>query len=480
MCLCNSDRHWPIYTTSWQQRGQALLYGLFFLIAGLAALFFLFNTGQLAREKTKLVNASDAVAYSAGVMHARLLNFDAYTNRAMIANTVAVAQLVSLSSWIQYVDKFAQFGETTLNPKFTEFAPSYMAALEVGPTAKNALIDSHALNDFAKGSDLIVRNVLMNAQRLAQEGIKTLQRQAMDEVAQANYRDDGSVSVDILSTEELSAFVASYAGEQRTRFAELAKTSADRDPFVPKRNWLLPGLWSDCPSATATGRVDWLDRRGGTDLIGFDEWKAMDTLSEKRWIPKSKSDVLCRGLAEVPDGWGSQAAADQPSFDLNANQFGGSEAANPVSSALALATSSESWGYSGLPNFYDLAGDALKRDDPRFRISVSLLRNKTQTATSDGRSAISPDGHLNAYQAVFAGGNSMSAVSTAEVYFQRPDLDESCSGGTRMGRDNCYGRASLGKGNELASLFNPYWQVHLVQSDDAVRTAQERQGVVLP
>ena len=480
MCLCNLNRHWPIYTTPWQQRGQAVLYGLFFLIAGLVALFFLFNTGQLVQEKTKLVNASDAVAYSAGIMHARLLNFDAYTNRAMIANTVAVAQLVSLSSWIQYADKLAQFGETALNPKFVEFAPSYMAALDVGPVAKNGLIDSHALNNFAKGSDLIIRNVLMNAQRLAQEGIETLQRQVMDEVAQANYRNDGIVSVDVLSADELSTFVTSYAGDQRTRFAEVAKASADRDPFVPKRNWFLPGLWSDCPSATATGRVDWLDRRGGTDLIGFDEWKAMDTLSEKRWIPKNKSDVLCQGLVEVPDGWGSQSAADQPSFGVSANQFGGSEAVNPGSSALALATSSELWGYSGLPNFYDLTDDALKLDDPRFRLAVRLLRNKTQMATSEGRSAISPDGRLNAYQTVFAGGNSMSAVSAAEVYFQRPDLDESCSGGARMGRDNCYGRASIGKGNELASLFNPYWQVHLVQSDNAVRKAQEQQGVVLP
>src|SRR5688572_5605171 len=84
------------------QRGQALVYGIFILVGGLASLFFLFNTGQLTREKTKLVNTSDAVAYSAGVMNARALNFQAYTNRAMVANTVAIAQLVSLSSWIQY------------------------------------------------------------------------------------------------------------------------------------------------------------------------------------------------------------------------------------------------------------------------------------------------------------------------------------------------------------------------------------------
>ncbi|MDB5727416.1 MAG: hypothetical protein JWQ00_621, partial [Noviherbaspirillum sp.] len=31
------------------QRGQALIYGLFVLLSGLAAIFFLFNSGQLVR-----------------------------------------------------------------------------------------------------------------------------------------------------------------------------------------------------------------------------------------------------------------------------------------------------------------------------------------------------------------------------------------------------------------------------------------------
>ena len=59
-----------------KQRGQALIYGIFVLLVSLATLLFLFNTGQLVREKTKLVNTADAVAYSAGVLHARALNFE--------------------------------------------------------------------------------------------------------------------------------------------------------------------------------------------------------------------------------------------------------------------------------------------------------------------------------------------------------------------------------------------------------------------
>lgn len=51
------------FTSIRRQGGQALIYGLFVLLGGLAALFFLFNTGQLTAEKTKLANTADAVAY---------------------------------------------------------------------------------------------------------------------------------------------------------------------------------------------------------------------------------------------------------------------------------------------------------------------------------------------------------------------------------------------------------------------------------
>lgn len=48
------------------------------------------------------------MAYSAGVMHARAMNFKAYGNRALIANEVLVAQMVSLSSWAQYAQTHAE------------------------------------------------------------------------------------------------------------------------------------------------------------------------------------------------------------------------------------------------------------------------------------------------------------------------------------------------------------------------------------
>jgi hypothetical protein len=67
----------------------------------------MFSMGQLTTEKMKLQNTADAAAYSAAVAQARDYNFSAYLNRSMIANDVAVAQLVGMASWGRnYEDTF--------------------------------------------------------------------------------------------------------------------------------------------------------------------------------------------------------------------------------------------------------------------------------------------------------------------------------------------------------------------------------------
>ena len=461
-------RGWPALESRRSQAGQALIYGIFVLVGGLAALFFLFNTGQLVREKTKLVNATDAVAYSAGVMHARALNFEAYTNRAMVANTVAIAQLVSLSSWVQYTDNVATYGFVLENLKFEPYSPSYYVAEESGPYLQEYLNDNSTLERLATTSDDIIRKSLMSAQQVAYAGLVPARQQVMEEVAKANYLNDGTVTIELfpLTVNEFSNFVSRYSGDDRKRFAEVSKVSANKDSFVPKRTWFMPAAYADC--AGANPRPDWLDRRGGTELLGFDEWKALDTLSEKRWVPSSKIDAFCLAVAETPAGWASHSAADDPSVDLNPTHYDYSLLVNPGATAAAIATS-DSWDYSGLPNFYDLSEDALDQDDPRLKFAIRVLRDKSQTLTSEGRSAIVGTPRLNAYRAQPAGGSELVAVSASEVFFEREgDV-----------KDNTYG-SGLGKPREIGSLFNPFWQVHLIQSDDDIRKAQALQGTVLP
>jgi len=85
------------------QRGQSSVFVVIFLGVMLFSLITLYNAGKLTSEKMQLQNAADAAAYSVSVIEARDLNFMSYINRAMIANEVAVGQMVSMVSWIRYL-----------------------------------------------------------------------------------------------------------------------------------------------------------------------------------------------------------------------------------------------------------------------------------------------------------------------------------------------------------------------------------------
>lgn len=472
----SSHPSWLDVGAGHRQRGQALIYGLFILGSGLAALFFLFNMGQLTREKSKLVNTADAVAYSAGVMHARTLNYQAYTNRAMMANTVAIAQLISLSSWLEYAEGVGgTMGQITYDlapQKYPFYYPSYLIAQATASSIRSAVDSSGSsgLEGLASTSDTIIE-ALAASQLAAHAGLLAQRNSVLDAVAQANYRNDGTVSIDHnfsrwagLSVDPYASFVQRYENDDRTRFAEVAGAAKDRDRFMRDRNWLspmpaIPFMGAQCYSANAAGRTDFVVRSGGTELIGFDEWKAADVMSEYRWVPKSKTDVLCQLPAETPIAWASPSAADNPtSFDTDIDHYNMALVRNPAATSAAFTVSSRSWGYNGLPSFYDLDQDILNdtdNRDPRLEYSVRLRRNRTQLMTSEARSAIRPSANLNNYQANIAGGDDVVAVSTSEVFFERRDSRR-----------------------EIGSLFNPYWHVRLIDSRASVRAAQALQGAI--
>ena len=98
-----------------RQQGQALPLTLIFLLVLCVGLMVTFNTGQVVNKKVELTNAADAAAYSVAVEQARAWNLAAYMNRGRIANEVAVAQLVSLNSWMTQINVSAKMTETYSN-----------------------------------------------------------------------------------------------------------------------------------------------------------------------------------------------------------------------------------------------------------------------------------------------------------------------------------------------------------------------------
>lgn len=452
-----------------KQSGQALVYGLFMLMAGIAALFFLFNVGQLTREKTKLVNTSDAVAYSAGVMHARSMNFAAYTNRAMVADEIAISQSVSLASWGNYLEEHGlsamALGCNPENAYQSEPAAELMIRYALICAALGGAQHAGTLSSLSQaiqmaGAAIVVAadasKVALQASQAAMAlTLKQARQDVMQEVADANYVGDGVVQVEELAIPLLDTFsffdgglpiARTYVGNDRTRMRDLEVRVVNKDGFTSSRSWSDKARLPSCVLQSAN--YNKADRSGGTQLIGFDEWRAADRANYYRWhyVSHRYGPTTCEES--------SQSLADK------------SQTAN-ASGSVSGNTGNPNWPYSGVPSYLELSEAALANPDPRAQFAVRVLRENTETRTSDARADIKSTPRLNAYvsgvkQDTLSGKKVYVGLAASETFFKRPN--------------------ERGDGRqELASLFNPYWQTHLMEVPASVRTAaQAAQGAVTP
>jgi hypothetical protein len=439
------------------QSGQALIFGLFALVGGIVALFFLFNTGQLITEKTKLVNTADAVAYSAGVMHVRALNFASYTNRALVANEVLIAQAVSMSSWTNYVSTHAQnapmlmwcqsqYSKPVALVLITYIPVCYVLSYPAGAASAQMLDQAvPPASQATVAAAELAKQALQAAQANMAASLVPARALLMQEVAAANYANDGLVHVDSIPlTDNFTLFnggpfIKRYSGSDRGRFKQTTLAAADLDRFIKQRAWT-----SSNPFPCIFGNKAEFRRRGGTELIGFDEWRAMDTASLHEWEWKIHWFSASCDESETPLGYGAQGAGNGNGGGDNG--FGGSRSDNGNASSYA---SSSTWQYSGLPSFFDLSEAALNSQEdspPLLRFSIRLTRAKNEARTSEGSSGVKPSGRLARFDSNLAS-DVLAAVSTSEVFFRRTPRND--------------GRT------ELASLFNPYWQVHLISTSSA-------------
>lgn len=494
------------------QRGAAMVYGLFILIIALAALFFLFNAGQLTSEKTRLVNTADAVAWSGGVLHARALNTTAYLNRALIANEVLIAQSVSLQSWSRMMAGRAETISRRVFPECAQrsgagqlasaagrFGPDYVlmcTALGLPGVAPAVRVATQGLDEAAA---VAIAGIELNKAAIqAAQGLlhaplvfEAVRQDVLQEVARRNYEGLGDVRVEGAGatlagftglTDGWQGAVEHRTGEQRGRLAEVVRSAVAQDEFVRQRQWNSRAL---LPHPVCITRHNEVRRRGGTELIDFDTWQAADT--ESWWLATLRR-WRCTHREVVPIGGGeaSLRASDAPNEEALSAGFEDGSAAdrsgavavggageNRLSWNRALQASASTRGsaYTGLPGFHELSADRLDQPDgdPRIDFSVRLVRERAELMASDGRSAIGASERINAYDTA-AAGQVFSAVSSSQVYFARP-----------LGyQDNLQGsRGSGSRTHELASLFNPFWQVRLIDlpADAAAQRLRQAGGL---
>lgn len=441
------------FSSPGQQHGQVLPLALVLLVAVAATTFYMFNSGQLVQEKLQLTNTADAVAYSAGVFEARMLNYDAYTNRAIIANQIAIGQAVGLASWAKYMGTSADnigpylylipYVGPALKAAMDHvasimeiFTPALAAAIPLHDTAIQALALSQQVM-HGPGDSVALGNRLAVMQRVAREN------------------DPEAVVDPVPISDDFIGFTRNHESrEERRRMGRVVSDS--RESFLRSRNWNF-GLVVLCTGIQ-------LRKRGGTELIDLaDGWKSMDTLSAHRYRIRRFS---CR-RSERPIGYGT-AFSDEDLPD-SAYSYSGSRSTNPRASRRADSGEGIAEGFDpapstigggAIPTFKKLSSRALEMDDPVTQLTIRVTKTAGDQRYSGGASLIRPQGRLELYDGAHSGGQS-AAAARVEVFFERPDA----------------GNPRHPDRNELGSLFNPYWQVRLAPITPAERLmAQLRQG----
>lgn len=441
-----------------KESGQALPLGIALLFAGMITGVVLFNTGQVVSSKTRLANAADAAVYSGATWQARALNFNAYTNRSMVANQVAMAQAVSLQSW-------AQYARTTTDNLGTVLSPLPVIGQIAVAVQRVMRAFEPIINGFGSGM-LAVVDPINSALSIAQEAMYlsafVASPQIIGNVVSANdpkMRWETAFSVGQMGNNlrNWQAFTDQFQSNDTVAMDErVAMINASTDNFTRERSWeffdrylpLTPLHWA---------RVD---RSGATRLLrdrntGETEWKAIDTLSLNNkfyyWfsryrrveIPigyslkyannRENSIENCRALGNDCDDWfGRNRHAQYLARNVNHSLGGGT---NTQKSDIA---------YRGVRAYRSLSA-SIRREDS----ATVLLRTELQLPTNELNDASSNNIAPNLVRPLNESSEAaLSSVSSAEIYFNRPEDDAR---------------------EEYATGYNPYWAVRLAPTTNAVR-----------
>ncbi len=430
------------------QRGQALVLGLFVLFMGTISMFFLFSTGQVSADKQRVTNTADAAAYSAALWRARVLNYDAYSNRAMIANEVAIAQTLTLASELQFNKNlaacFAQEagdGGTTCSadlatiaqiiPYWTQIFAAVHYALTIGDEVMQGVINA----EITYRSNVVNRTLSLSQTLMHASANFVVLDGIVDQVAAANDRNFRST----ILPDDFEGFTRRYTGNDRNRLANIVRRQLD--PYSRERRWNLQ-LGICIPPVIAFGYI--YRKRGATVLSNsLDRWEAVDDLSEWRY---SLRKGRCREQ-ESPMSWADRNAEGE------SNPVPTNTRDNPDAFDLSRDSQYTVDSYIGIQPFRDLDYRNLTNGDPNVRnprrgvaVAISLPGNNVRTANQlnvgVGRLRMTEN-----YER-----NRITSVGAAEVYFRRP-------------APRADGRV------ELPSLFNPYWQARLIEPTLLQRTA---------
>lgn len=449
------------------QTGQALPLGLSLIAAGCLGAIVLFNTGQVATDKARLANAADAAAYSGLVWQARALNYQAYANRAMVANQVSMGQAVTLNAWTDYGAEAAFNINVVLGG--VPFVGAFTNAMNQVMTGINTVVTpiSEAVVAVV---DTINRGLSISQEAMFESSFIATPDVVRKLVAATDPRFEVDTAFSLAGMAgNLSGWRDFTDTFENTDVADMAERgdviTASRDPFTRKRNWkFFDSIWY-YSTPLSKHRVF---REGQTHLAMREingemkwEWMAKDTMSLQNvllrpWRLRSSDR---RKWYENEIGWGEAYANDEGGGSrVLATCRGrgrpngcGYVHRNRKAEREADDARNAMPGYTGVQAYRSLSVAAREHEDrdprPRLRIEVALPAE--QTTTSNEWISAEPFA-----APVRPRGNVASSVSVAEVYYHRPDT---------------YASNIAARKFESANGYNPYWDVRLAAVSDADR-----------
>ena len=445
-----------------RQRGQVFPLGLALLLFGVLGVFVLFNTGQVATDKMKLANTADAAAYSGVLWQARALNYQAYSNRAMIANQVSIAQAVTLQSWAAYGAVASENIATVVKP--VPVLNVIASGLETGLS-----VVEKVLTPVTKAIVSVV-DVVNRGLSVAQEAMFVSTFVATPDVIEAVVRktderfdfNTGFSGLGITSNlNQWNGFTKRYGSDDEAAMDQRASlVNQSRDEFTRERNWQFFNFWFYSTPLTRHKMF----REGDTRLIKTEsadgvewEWKAKDTLSlhnrlwhwkgTKRWeVPVGWAEAFANtansdrtiesGACSTPTQMKYGRCARFLGMNRHAEYLADIGTPSPIRQT---QTRTAIKGFSGLQAFRALSTASIEEGHPHLQLKVEVSLPVTQVNDTE---SLGLNGRINS--PVDAPGEHLSSISVAEVFYKRPDADSRSDSAL-----------------EEANVYNPYWDIRL-------------------
>jgi hypothetical protein len=478
------------------QHGQALIWFLATVAACCAMFAMVYNVGQVTNEKEKTVNAADAAALSGALVEARVLNFEAYTNRAMIANEVTIAQLVSLDSWARY--------DATLAQNLAD----YLQVLAVIPIVGDAIVST--LDAIAQGAQVFQEamdttaqivipalnleiKLLTGAREVANFTAPVAAHDVASAVANANQttfggRYDKQPELNptfeglflVKNTTDWLGFTKAYDGNDRGNAKDVILAS--RDQFSTQR-----GAGKLIDTLNTLLEAGMLIASAGTNYVGFEKTSDTTTLTDyDHWAAQDSLDPF---VATLQFCWGVIPCGYEKTYvpipmgygraDADTDGSTGKDLCHPSSFTFFTNTTTNCTlahdnanviSSQGIPNIRDVANPGgPNTPDPTltFVAGVQKAGDATLSTQRIGGGMNTVDGSAQTPQGMpklkdnLQNGDRLSSIAFARVAYARPDWNtRDITEGNLPRPDHLH---------EYASLYNPYWQARLAPGDIVTR-----------